>query len=242
MTPWRFVLWLWRCPTCVSLNELVLLVVIKMSSAQAAEKERLALCRFVQLRYRQWLPRIAILLLLVGSSSRAEEQPTLVPTRDVDITYKINRPAQPTFTERVRWSASENLERVDGPHKLTTIFGRNGTEITVTLLDREARTYRAVTRTGNYSKAAPRWPIQPERGAVLKREGESMVAAQHCTEWSWAVDTEIHILCGTPDGVLLRLVINGNTTVEATSVSYRQQLSKVFEVPPGYAPALEQAP
>ena len=242
MTPWRFVLWLWRCPTCVSLNELVLLVVIKMSSAQAAE--------------RNGLPCAASYNCAIGNgylgsqscccssdhrrerkSSRRWCRPAMWISRTKS-TGRLNRLSPNVCDGR----PARILERVDGPHKLTTIFGRNGTEITVTLLDREARTYRAVTRTGNYSKAAPRWPIQPERGAVLKREGESMVAAQHCTEWSWAVDTEIHILCGTPDGVLLRLVINGNTTVEATSVSYRQQLSKVFEVPPGYAPALEQAP
>jgi hypothetical protein len=43
-------------------------------------------------------------------------------TRDVDITYDVTLPSQPRVRERVRWLAAEQLERVDGPHKSTTIF------------------------------------------------------------------------------------------------------------------------
>ncbi len=61
---------------------------------------------------RSLAPMSALALSLLGSSPRAQEQPQLVPTRDVDITYKITRPHQPTVIERVRWSAGEHLERV----------------------------------------------------------------------------------------------------------------------------------
>src|ERR1700756_2104916 len=66
--------------------------------------------------------------LLVGPVARAES-PQLLPTRDVDITYDVTLPSQPRVRERVRWRASELLERVDGPHKSTTIFNRRTREI-----------------------------------------------------------------------------------------------------------------
>ncbi len=60
---------------------------------------------------------VALPLVSVGLLARAEEQqPLLVPMRDVDITFKVTRPGETTFTERVRWSANERLERIDGPH------------------------------------------------------------------------------------------------------------------------------
>lgn len=183
------------------------------------------------LSYLRSLPPTAVLiLLLAGSSPRAEEQqPQLMPTRDVDITYKITRPRQPTITERVRWSAGEHLERIDGPHKSTSIFDRNGNE--VTLLNGASRTYRKL-------EGAPRQPMEPEQGAVLKRDGESVIAGLRCTDWSWTEDVETHTVCVTPDGVLLRLVVDGKTVMEARSVSYRQQPPELFQVPTNYAPAL----
>jgi hypothetical protein len=182
------------------------------------------------LSYLRSLPPFAILaLLILGSSPRAEEQPQLLPTRDVDITYLITRPHQPTIRERTRWSAGEHLERVDGPDKTTTIFDRDANEIT--LLIPASRTYRKL-------EGAPRQPMQPEPGAPLKRGAESVVAKLHCVDWSWTEDVETHTVCATPDGVLLRLVVDGKTVVEARSVSYGPQRAELFRVPPGYAPAL----
>jgi len=54
---------------------------------------------------RRIFPVTALTLLLLGSPPRAEEQPQLSPTRDVDITYKITQQRQKPITERVRWSA-----------------------------------------------------------------------------------------------------------------------------------------
>ena len=59
-----------------------------------------------------------------------------------------------------------------------------------------------------------------------------------CVDWSWTEDVETHTVCLTSDGVLLRLVVDGNKVIEARSVSYGQQRPELFEVPPGYEPAL----
>ncbi len=106
----------------------------------------------------------------------------------------------------------------------------------------ETHTYRKLTRTYHKPQGVPRWPIEPERGAMLKRGGDSVVAGQACTEWSWTEDAATHTVCGTRDGVLLRLVVDGKTVIEANSVNYRQQPAEVFEVPADYAPTLEPGP
>jgi hypothetical protein len=97
--------------------------------------------------------------LLVGPVARAES-PQLLPTRDVDITYDVTLPSQPRVRERVRWLASEQLERVDGPHKSTTIFNRRTREIihlswqTVLFANWICRESRRSQRRRSHSSAA----------------------------------------------------------------------------------------
>lgn len=84
---------------------------------------------------------LALALVLARTPLWAEEsQPQVLPTRDIDISYDITRVGQPPIIERRRWSASERLQRVDGPDNSSTIFDRNKGEFT--LLSRKARTYR----------------------------------------------------------------------------------------------------
>jgi hypothetical protein len=173
---------------------------------------------------------VAAVLLLAGGSSRAADAPQLSPTRDVDITYDVTRPQQPKIRQRVRWLAAEHLERVDGPDKATTIFDRATHEIT--LLVPASRTYRKLN-------GEARRPPAPEAGAALKRGDDAVVAGLHCTDWSWTgEDLIVHVVCLTADGVLLRLVIDGQTIMQARSVSYGPQRPELFQVPPDYAPAL----
>ncbi len=178
---------------------------------------------------RSLLQSAALVLLLVGSPLRAGERPRLVPTRDVDIVYDVTRPEKLTIRERVRWSAGEHLERVDGPDKSTTIFDRKANEIT--LLSPATRTYRKL-------EGAPRQLMEPEDGTALERGGESVVAGLRCVEWSWTEDTQACGLCVTTDGVLLRGVVDGKTVMEARAVRYGRQPAELFQVPPDYAPAL----
>ena len=79
---------------------------------------------------RRVLATTVLASLLVGKAG-AEQPPHLLPTRDVDITYDLTLPSQPRVRERVRWLAAELLERVDGPHKSSTIFNRRTHEIII---------------------------------------------------------------------------------------------------------------
>src|ERR1700689_2707155 len=75
------------------------------------------------------LPSLGLALLIVGSTAGAQERPQFIPTRDVDISYKMTRPNQPVIVERRRWLAGEHLERIDGPDKSAKIFDRHKGEI-----------------------------------------------------------------------------------------------------------------
>lgn len=173
---------------------------------------------------------VALTLSLCASICFADEQqPQVRPTRDVEITYKITRPHQPKIIERIHWLASEHLQRVDGPDKSSTIFDRDKKEITV---------LNGATRTFQKLEGQPRQPMDPTKGDPLKRGDEQKIAGLRCVDWSWAEDTETHTACLTADGVMLRLQIDGNTIMEALSVTYRGQNPKLFEIPAGYSPAL----
>ncbi len=178
------------------------------------------------------LPPIAVLALLLAASSllRADEQQQpLLPTRDVDISYQSTRPGQPPIVERRRWSASDRLVRSDGPDKSTTLYDRDAHEITI--LNPKNRTYLKL-------EGSLRQPLDPEKGKQLKRGGESAVAGLHCTDWSWTEDGETHAVCLTADGVMLRLVADGKTVMQALSVKYGPQPPALFQVPRDYMPAL----
>ncbi len=180
---------------------------------------------------RLWsLPTLSVLAFLIAVSlAWAGESPQLLPTRDVDITYDVTRPGQPKIRERVRWLAAEQLERIDGPDRSATIFDRKAHE--VTLLTPRNHSYRKLEGTA-------RQPPEPASGTALKRGDEAVVGGLHCTEWTWTDDVETHTACITADGVLLRLVTDGQTIMQARSVHYGRQGPELFQVPPNYTPAL----
>jgi hypothetical protein len=172
---------------------------------------------------------VAIAVGAVAPLSHAGERPQTAPTHDVDITYRIALPGLPTITDRRRWLANQHLRRVDEPDGSATIFDLSRGELT--LLNASTHTYR--TLQGSATRR-----MSPPEDAKLKRGGEFTIAGVACIDWSWMDDTELHTACLTPDGVLLRLLIDGKTVAEARSVLYAPQPPELFEVPPGYAPAL----
>ncbi len=52
-------------------------------------------------------------------------------TRHVDVTYIITGPTHPPVAHRVRWSAAERLERIDGSKRSTSIFKQGDNEVTL---------------------------------------------------------------------------------------------------------------
>jgi hypothetical protein len=133
---------------------------------------------------RRVLPTAVLVSLLIGKAG-AEQPPQLLPTHDVDIIYDVTLPSQPRVRERVRFLAAELLERVDGPHKSTTIFDRRTHEIII--LTSANRSFVKLNM--------PRQPQDPGPEATLKRGDASVVAGLHCVDWSWTEDVETRTVC-----------------------------------------------
>ena len=107
--------------------------------------------------------------IVAGRTGRRGRKAALLPTQDVDVSYDVALPSQPRIRERMRWLAAEQLERVDGPDKSTTIFDRRTHEIT--LLTPANRTFRQLDM--------PRQPEEPAPEATLKRGNE--LSLRDCT-------------------------------------------------------------
>lgn len=167
----------------------------------------------------------------LAQDSLAQDRPNLLPTRDVDITYRITQPGEPKIRERVRWGAADGLERVDIPGGAISIFDHKTHYVTV-----------LEPRTHSYLKieSRSRGPVEPDPNAPLTRDGQANVAGLPCTVWNWTnpEDQKPFSACVTDDGVPLRLVEDGHTVAEALLVQHRKMKPSLFEVPSGYEPSL----
>ncbi len=146
--------------------------------------------------------------------------PLAHPSRDVDVTYRMVR-GDTVLTERMRWQAATQRQRVDPPTAglFVVIDYRTERMQTVRLSDRLV-----------LDMAAP----VPGDGAYV-REGEDQVAGLACTDWqATATDGRRTVACITDDGVMLRAAANGRTLLSAVSVDYAPQDSSIFAVPDGF--------
>jgi hypothetical protein len=177
----------------------------------------------------------AVLMLQFVGALRAEEQPRFFPAGDVSVAYDATSAHEPLARERMSWSASGRLQRMDGPGPTATIFDRNADSMI--FLNSASRTYTTLA-------GVPRWAIEPDPSTRLTRGSDLVITGLHCTEWSWMADGETRTVCVTLDGVPLRLVVDGELRLEARSVSYGSQPAELFQVPADYALPLNspQAP
>jgi len=123
-----------------------------------------------------------------------------VPTKDVDITYGLSWPQRPKTRERRRWRADGHLQRVNGADRSSGIFDATQGEITL---------FNSKTRTFYRLEDTPRRPADSRKGQVVTWGGKATVAGRHRVEWSWTEDVETQTVCITPDGVPLRLTVDG---------------------------------
>ncbi len=181
-------------------------------------------------RYLVWLA-----LLAGGGASFAawaDETPRLMPSRDVDITYRVSSGDKPV-TERVRWLAAEEIERID-PHGKGYLLARSAYMIidhrkeTADIVDPKTH---SVTMTVN--------PVAGElaeiENAKLTPLGSATVARLGCQVWRAEISAQVEReICLTEDGVLLRVRNGDKTVLEATAVKYHHISSKLFDIPPDY--------
>jgi hypothetical protein len=178
----------------------------------------------------------AVLGLLAAGEAFAQSRPQLIPTRDVDVTYRVTQAGR-TLEERVRWLAAEQIQRVDSSGPVYMIVDHKTRRLT--LVNTAKRTVLAM--------AAPRQsPLDPASdAAAFANAGQASVVGLPCTQWRMSAGGEKQ-LCVTDDGVMLRAQDAGTTVAEATTVRYGQADPASFQVPTDFQsvppPAAAQAP
>ena len=174
---------------------------------------------------------MALAVMLLSEVPSAQAGPKLIPDRDVDIGYRVSMPDEPAFNRRVRWQASSQLERVDGPGNAIVIMDhRTHYE---TLLRSENRTYLKI-------RVPPDGILDPSPDVPRTSTGQAKIAGLPCTEWNWTTpeDQKPLSICVTDDGVLLRERMDGHIVIQATSVHYRKLKPSTFAVPDNFEPSL----
>ncbi len=169
--------------------------------------------------------------LLAATSALAQDKPTLLPERDVDITYRVTAASEKPVKQRVRWLAAKHLQRIDGPGAAVSLADRMTAYITI--LSSRTKTYVKLEESSDK-------PFKVDPAASFTRDSKDTVANLPCTEWSWvdASTQSPRTLCATDDGVMLRMTENGHVLFEATAVTYRHANPRTFEVPSDYQPTL----
>ncbi|MBE9607286.1 DUF4412 domain-containing protein [Acetobacteraceae bacterium H6797] len=166
-----------------------------------------------------------------------QDKPTLQPTRDVAVTYKMVGPATPGAPGpqeiKMAWDVSEGRQRVDPP-------GGTGWM----LIDRKANSAVMVMEQQRMIMTMPPATVaqmtqQTPPDARFTRKGTATVAGTQCTEWEVVTPQVTSNICVTTDGVMLRAMgemPNGGGTrgMEATEVKYGAQEASRFTVPQGY--------
>ncbi len=167
---------------------------------------------------------LALLLAGLPLPASAEDQPTPLPTRDVDVSYRSQPagPGGPAIEQRSRFSAAQQRTRLDMP-----------TPGLFSIMDYRSRTLDIVSESDR--KILETAGARPSAAVAYQRRGDDQVAGLPCTEWE-ALDSvgQPAVTCFTADGVLLRVRRGTMVLAVATRVTYAAQPAALFQVPDGY--------
>lgn len=163
--------------------------------------------------------------VLLAGPALAQERPTLVPERDVDVIYMMAGPRGP-LEQRLRWGVAQGKMRVDPPSP--------GLFMVVDMRSHRAETVRERDRVVIQLDSAQPLPGVAS-GAAFVRQGEARIAGLACTQWA-TTDADGHatVACITADGVLLQAASGGQVLAIAIAVRYSPQADVVFDVPADY--------
>lgn len=162
----------------------------------------------------------------VAAAPAHAQQPTLAPTRDVDITYRLAGPqGAPPAEQRVRWDVAGGRQRIDTPTP--------GLHIVV---DRRTHHLASVRDAEKLVLEFDQSGMQPPPGVatLYVRRGNATVAGLACTIWQLADAAGTPQMCLTDDGVLLRVESGGQVAAEATRVVFGPSDPADFTIPLDY--------
>jgi hypothetical protein len=161
------------------------------------------------------------------SQSSAPEQPRLLPTRDVDVSYQMLQGGTP-LKQRMRWRAGTRTLRLDPP--LADLF------VIVEYDQKRMRVVREAERIVLDTTVPAHFMTSIEsRLSNVARRGQDRIAGLNCTRWETTdLRNNPAEACITPDGVLLQVRSHGEIQLTAATVTYAAQDPALFRVPDGY--------
>ncbi|MDB5371051.1 MAG: hypothetical protein JWP20_2609 [Roseomonas sp.] len=167
--------------------------------------------------------------LLAATGAAAQDRPTLLPSRDVAVTFRLTGTDRMPGDINAAWLASQRVLRVDNASAPGWLMVEQATK----------RAYM-VMRQGVVMRlpAAPEIALlldAPESQGRITRLGRRSIAGANCTDWKIErPDGKGGTACLTADGVLLRAQQAGKQEVlEATRVAYGPQDPARFRLPSG---------
>lgn len=169
---------------------------------------------------------------LIAFPALAQDRPTIMPTRDVTVTYRVTgegAPAEMTMS----WLTAQGLMRMDMPagQGFMVVNPQAGSGFMAMAQMRMIMDLPAgAGGVNNFARAS--------QSARFTREGSDRVANTPCTNWRIEDRGETGRACLTADGVTLRASSGGGQSgrgaMEATQVSYGTQDAGRFARPQGY--------
>jgi hypothetical protein len=176
---------------------------------------------------------LPVALLLAAMPALAQERPTVNPTRDVAVTYRVTGTSPQgqaqTGEMRMAWLTSRGLLRMDMPggQEWMLVDLRNSTGFLV------LENRRAILALPPGTDPSQR--LSASQTARFTREGSDRVANVSCTNWRVEDRGSSARLCVTDDGVVVRSSGGpGGGALEATRVEYGGQDASRFRMPEGF--------
>ncbi|HTU56092.1 MAG TPA: hypothetical protein VMF62_19165 [Acetobacteraceae bacterium] len=175
----------------------------------------------------------AVLLVFGAASARADDQPPLVPTRDVAVTYHVQDPQGASRIVHMYFDAADQRVHIDMSSQpgFLVIDHKSGE---VTMVNSATHSYIQVPAPPAMGNLMFRTP-----DLHLVRQGTQTVAGFPCTVWEMSQSGHSGgDACITTDGVVLSgrpaNAPSPDTGIQATAVSYGPQPADLFAAPAGY--------
>lgn len=175
--------------------------------------------------------------LATGRPAAAQDRPTILPTRDVAVSYRATGPVQGQQQQqdlRVAFTNKGRLMRVEGIQGMAG-GGRNaGSYVIVdhntqlmTMVMAQDRRFMELPVNNAFSRG-----FLVSESMRFVRRGTEAVAGLKCTVWDITSADGNGNACITEDGVMLRgNGIDGKGAIVANSVTYGPQSAALFKPP-----------
>lgn len=170
---------------------------------------------------------IAILSLL-ATAALAQERPSLLPTRDVQVVYKTlghNAGHELTFSQ----AAGNPRIRVEGAQIPGYAVIDRAMHATMVVMPAQRMVIDIAA-----DRPSGQDFVLPDAQGRFTRKGLDKVAGLPCTVWDFDTGKDTGTACITADGVMLRTVNRGGDGLEATKLAYVPQPLALFAATPGY--------